>query len=91
MRILKKGNSNTKRLVYTSLVRPFLEYGVAWWDPYREVHINALDRVKNTVAKTAQHKNDSTWETLTQRRQVAQVCALLKAYTGRTGSKDYRR
>jgi hypothetical protein len=27
MRILKKGNSNTKSLAYTSLVRPILEYG----------------------------------------------------------------
>jgi len=29
MRILKKGNSNTKRLAYMSLVRPILEYGAA--------------------------------------------------------------
>ena len=36
MRILRKGNSNIKRLAYTSLVRPILEYGVACWDPYRE-------------------------------------------------------
>jgi hypothetical protein len=34
MRILKKGNSNTKRLAYMSLVRPILEYGAACWDPY---------------------------------------------------------
>jgi hypothetical protein len=33
MHILKKGNSNTKSLAYTSLVRPILEYGVACWDP----------------------------------------------------------
>jgi len=36
MRILKKGNSSTKSLAYTTLVRPILEYGVACWDPYRE-------------------------------------------------------
>ena len=29
MRILKKGNSNTKRLADMSLVRPILEYGAA--------------------------------------------------------------
>jgi hypothetical protein len=45
-RILKKGNSNTKSLAYTSLVRPILEYGAACWDPYREGQINALDRVQ---------------------------------------------
>ena len=36
MRTLKKGNSNTKILAYTSLVRLILEYGAACWDPYRE-------------------------------------------------------
>jgi len=35
MRMLKKGNSNTKSLAYMSLVRPILEYGAACWDPYR--------------------------------------------------------
>jgi len=38
MRILKKGNSNTKSLAYMSLVRPILEYGAACWDPYRETN-----------------------------------------------------
>jgi hypothetical protein len=33
MRILEKGNGNTKSLAYTSLVRPILEYGAACWDP----------------------------------------------------------
>jgi hypothetical protein len=35
-RILKKGNTSTKRLAYMSLVRPILEYGAVCWDPYRE-------------------------------------------------------
>jgi len=46
MRVLKKGNRNTKSLVYTSLVRPVLEYGSAYWDPCREGQISALDRVQ---------------------------------------------
>ena len=33
MRILKKGNSNTKSLAYMSIVRPILEYGAESWDP----------------------------------------------------------
>jgi len=45
VRILKKGNTNTKSLAYMSLVRPILEYGAACWDPYREGQISALDRV----------------------------------------------
>jgi hypothetical protein len=82
MRILKKGNSNTKSLAYTSLVRPILEYGAACWDPYRKGQINSLDRVLNMAAKFAHHRNDSNWETLTQRRKIARICALFKAYTG---------
>jgi hypothetical protein len=82
MRILKKGNRNTKSLAYTSLVRPNLEYGAPCWDPYRIGQINALDRVQNTAAKFSQDRNDSNWETLTQRRKISRVCALFKAYTG---------
>ena len=35
MCILKKGNSSTKSLAYTTLVCVILEYGAACWDPYR--------------------------------------------------------
>jgi hypothetical protein len=82
MRILKKGNRNTKSLAYTSLVRPILEYGAAIWDPYRKGQINALDRVQNTVAKFAHHRNGSNWETLTQCREIPRMCAVFKVYTG---------
>ena len=51
MRILKKGNSNTKSLAYMFLVLPILEYGAACWDPCREGQISALDRVKKKAAK----------------------------------------
>jgi hypothetical protein len=67
---------------YTSLVRLILEYGAARWDPYRKGQINALDRVQNIEAKFAHHRNYSNWETLTQRRKIARICALFKAYTG---------
>jgi hypothetical protein len=39
MQKLRKGNVNTKRLAYTLLIRPILEYGAACWDPYREGQI----------------------------------------------------
>jgi hypothetical protein len=58
MRILKNGNSNTKSLAYTSLVRLILEYGAACWDPYRMGQINVLDWVQNTAAKFARHTYD---------------------------------
>jgi hypothetical protein len=82
MRILKKGNSNTKRLAYMSLVRPILEYGAACWDPYREGQISALDRVQKKAAKFAHHTNIPNWETLASRRNLSRICAVLKACSG---------
>jgi hypothetical protein len=82
MRILTKRNRNTKSLAYTSLVRPILEYGAACWDPYRIGQIHVLDWVQNTAAKFSQDRNESNWETLTQRREISRICALFKAYTG---------
>ena len=49
MRILKKGNNNTKRLAYAALVRPILEYGAVCWDPYRS-QVRALNRVQKRAA-----------------------------------------
>ena len=63
-------------------MRLILEYGASCWDPYRVGQINALDHVKKKAAKFADHTNDSVWETLTQRRRIAHICALFKAYTG---------
>jgi len=82
MRILKKGNSNTKNLAYMSLVRPILEYGAACWDPYREGQITALDRVQKKAAKFACHTNSSNWDTLASRRKLSRICAIFKAYSG---------
>ena len=64
MRILRKGNSNTKRLAYMSLVRPILEYGAACSDPYREGQIRELDRVQRKARKFVHHTKSPTWETL---------------------------
>ena len=90
MRIVKKGNKNTKSLAYTSLVRPILEYGAACWDPYRECQVSVLDRVQNKAAKFAHHSGGSEWESLAQRRKTARMCALYKAYTGERAWKAIR-
>jgi hypothetical protein len=85
MRVLKKGNSNTKSLAYTSPVRPILDFWAVCWDPYNERQINALDRVQKQAAIFAtghNHRNGSDWESLAQRRKIARLCALFKAYTG---------
>jgi len=82
MRILKRGNSNTKSLAYMSLVRPILEYGAACLDPYREGQVSALDRVQKKAAKFAHHKNSPNWETLASRTELSRICTLFKAYSG---------
>jgi len=82
MRVLKKGNSSTKHLAYTTLIYPILEYGFACWDPYWDRQIHALDRVQKKVAEFAYRKKESNWETLLQRRKISRICALFKAYSG---------
>ena len=82
MRILKKGNSNTKSLAYMSLVRPIFEYGAACWDPYREGQISALDMVQKKAAKFAHHRNSPNWETLASRRKLSRKCASSKRTLG---------
>ena len=62
-------------------MRPILEYEASCWDPYREGHINALDRVQKKEAKFAYRKNDSVWETLAQHKKIALICTIFKAYT----------
>ena len=47
-----------------SLVRPILEYRAAFWDPYRERQISAIDRVQKRAAKFAYHTNRPNWETV---------------------------
>ena len=59
MRVLKKGNRNTKSLTYTSLVHPILQYGSACWDLCRQGQINALDRVQKKAAQFTNHTMDS--------------------------------
>jgi hypothetical protein len=82
MRILKKGNSNTKSLAYMSLVLPILEYWAACWDPYIEGQKSALDRVQKKRPNFDYHTNSSKWETLASRRKLFRLCALFKSHSG---------
>ena len=56
--------------------------GLACWDPCREGQINALDREQKKAAQFTSRTKDSEWETLAQRRTIARLCALFKAYCG---------
>ena len=51
---------------------------------------NALDRVQTKAAQFFRHKKDSDWETLAQRRTIARLCALFKAYYGERAWKALR-
>jgi hypothetical protein len=44
--------------------------------------VSALNRVQNRAAKFANNVNESGWKTLAQRRLIARICALFKAYAG---------
>jgi len=79
--------SNKKRLAYTELVSPILEYAAVCWDPYREGQVSALNRVQKRAVKFANNISESGWETLAQRRLIGQTCALFKANTGRRAWK----
>jgi hypothetical protein len=59
MRVIKKGNRNTKSSADTPSVRPVLECGAACWDPCREGQINALDRVQKKAAQFTVHTKNS--------------------------------
>jgi hypothetical protein len=76
------GNSNTKSSAYMSLARPILEYGTSCWEPYTKDQTNPSDRVQKESDKFANHTNGSGWETLAQRRKIARICSLFKAYAG---------
>ena len=43
---------------------------------------SALNRIQKRAAKFANNIDQSGWETLAQRRLVARICALFKAYIG---------
>ena len=79
MRVVKKGNKNTKSITNKSLVRPILEYGAACWDPYRECQIHTLDRVQNKAAKFAHQTGGSVWKSFGQRWKIAPLCDSTKS------------
>ena len=72
------------------MIHPIFEYGSACWDPCREGQINALHRVQKKAAQFTNHIKDSEWETLAQRRMIAHLCALFKAYSGQRTWKNIR-
>jgi hypothetical protein len=52
------------------------------WDPYREGQVSALNCVQKRAAKFGNNTNETGWETMPQRRMIARIRALFKAYAG---------
>jgi hypothetical protein len=52
------------------------------WDPHREGQVSALNRVQKRAGKFGNNSTETGWETLPQRRMIARICALFKAYKG---------
>jgi len=77
MRMLKKGNNNNnkKRLAYTALVRPILEYGAVCWDhtekvrqvwsgvlgPYKEGQVS-MERCVGTIQRRSGEYGAVCWD-----------------------------
>jgi hypothetical protein len=67
--------------VWSDVLGP-IQYGAVCWDPYREDQVNTLNGVQKKAAKFSNNINESSWETLAQRRLIARICAIFKANTG---------
>jgi hypothetical protein len=67
-----------KSLAYSSLVCLILKYGAVCWDLFREGQTRCKRKRQNLEIFT----NKSKWEMLAQRRKVACICVLYKAYSG---------
>jgi hypothetical protein len=48
------------------------------------------DPYASCTTEAAHHRNQSNWEALTERRKLARLCALFKAYTGERAWKAVR-
>ena len=87
-RFYKFSNSNTTCQLYTSLVRPLLEYACHVWAPYTSQNINALESVQKFTCKLATRRwNGNTYAelltitnlpTLEGRRLKLKLCHLFK-------------
>ncbi len=87
MRTLKNANMESRKMGYTSLVRPILEYASAGWDPYRLGQIEELEKIQKKANKfinkgySASSNPPEPIESLSVRRKKARLCCLFKAYS----------
>ncbi|KAJ4434444.1 hypothetical protein ANN_23006 [Periplaneta americana] len=96
MRILRKASPKSREIAYLTLVRPLMECGTTYWDPYRIYQINSLERIQYRAAKFVKGKredgNDTIkelkWEPLENRRRKTRITSLYRAHLGQKAWVD---
>ena len=81
-RFYKFSNSDTICQLYTSLVRPHLEYGCHVWAPYTSRDINALESVQKFACKLA------SWRWIGNTYKELLIITNLPSYTRRKEARD---
>ena len=87
---------DTRNQIYTSLVRPVLEYGSLVWDPYQQVRIQQIEAVQNKAARYVHQdwqrtssvtamKDSLGWLPLQNRRLVNRLTFMHKTIHGQHG------
>ena len=89
-RNFKTCNTKTKEKLYTTYVRPSLEFSSSVWDPHTDINIGQLERVQRRAARfvTGNYSRDESvtammrdrgWTPLTERRARAKMTTAFKA------------
>ena len=89
----KHSSSSTMLKLYSSFIRPHLEYATAVWDPFLKRDIELLEGVQKFGLKVCTKSWNCSYEELLQqaslltlqtRRQYAKLCQLYKIINGTT-------
>jgi hypothetical protein len=86
-------SSTAKEKLYTTLVRPHLDYASASWDPYTSKNIASLERVQRQAARFARNTygegtsvtqllDSLKWNPLKSRREAHRLTSLYKMQHG---------
>ena len=93
-RNINEGPEKVKKLCYTTLVKPVLEYGCPVWDPYQQVDIDNLERIQKRAGRFCtgnykmEHGQTKTnmqklgWKPLEEHRAIDKLSVLFKARSG---------
>ena len=94
-RNFSRANTSIKSRMYTTLVRPQMEYACAVWDPHSKVNKDKLDKVQRRAARFAHSKysrRDSVtamltalaWPSLEERRRTSRLNHFQNAVSGKS-------